>query len=173
VVVVRNADGSALAKLSEGIPFTLAPAFKTTTKDQSPFYGMADVRITRVRVWVDGARTGDNELTVLLTQLGQETIVNREGVPLDFVHSEVGTRLVYNLTNKVVRSGGEVKLPGSDYAAVGPFGTWVVKVLTRDNKALDLSAAKEVRVEFHVTHRLVSGLSASVETGPRETQFLA
>jgi hypothetical protein len=173
-IVVRNADGSSLTKLSEGIAFTIAPAFRTTTKDQSPFYGMADVRITRVRVWVEGARTSDNELTVLLTQLGQETIVNLQNQALEFVHSEVGTRLVYDLNSKLVRSGGDIRLPESKYAAVGPFGTWVVKVLTRDNRGLDLSAVKEVRVEFHVKHRLVTGLLADGQgAGLREIEILA
>jgi hypothetical protein len=114
----------------------MSAARHRSTKHPSPFYGMADVRITRVWVWVEGARTSDNELTVLLTQLGQETIVNLQNQALEFVHSEVGTRLVYDINTKVVRSGGDIRLPESKYAAVGPFGTWVVKVLTRDNRGL-------------------------------------
>ncbi len=176
VVLVLN-DAKSLQALAQpdGLTFRLPPAFLGSSKAETPFAGMADVRLTRVRVWLTGAQTGDQQLAVYLTHLGEETIVNRQNKPIDFIHSEVGTRLVYKTNTGEVLAGGDIRLPNSKYAAVGPFTQWRIKALARENNNLNLAGVTEIRVEFHVTHRLFqgAGLRAEHDEGAREMTIVA
>ena len=164
-VVISITDTASLEALrtNKRLTIRLAPAFPTSGIEETPFTGMADVRIKRARVWIKGAKTNDKELSVYLTHSGLEKIIDRKGKAIEFIHSEVQTRLRYNYDTRDIREGGDIRLPGSKYAAVGPFSEWRIVVDPGENRGLDLTAVSEIRLKFHVTHRLFEGKGLRAE----------
>nr|MDQ3280211.1 hypothetical protein [Acidobacteriota bacterium] len=154
-IVVTFDDAATLQTLRETnrLVVRIPPALPETSIDDNPFAGRADVRIRSALVRIEGAKTRDGELAVYLTHSGGETIVDMAGRPLDFVHSEIKTLLQYNYETGVVSAGGTITLPGSRYAAVGPFAEWRIVVDPALNRSLDLSGVTAVVLEFQITHR--------------------
>jgi hypothetical protein len=132
-----------------------------TTAEQSPFAGMADVRVTLVRAWIDGVKTSSGQVQVRITHTGREQIASAAGAIYTFTHEPVTKLFKY-----VIGGGGGGVIEEANfgcaqttaddqtaiYAALGPFTTWQIKVEEADNPGLDLSALTGVRLEFHGTN---------------------
>ena len=131
---------------------------KSTTKADSPFAGMANVRVSLVRAWIDGAATSDGKLTVTVTQSGQEQIVSTGNQAFTFEHKPISKLFTYDLTSLTVIEEANFGLSQSIgstsqvYAAIGPFGAWQITVDAKYNQDLDLSGVTAVRLEFHGTN---------------------
>lgn len=65
-------------------------------KQDNPFAGFANVRVTKVRLWADGVTTADGQLQVRITHTGNETVVSQHNQGYPFSHDPV-TLLEYNV----------------------------------------------------------------------------
>jgi len=150
---------------STGMLIMRPPTVTTETKrDASVFAGMADVRVHKARVWVDGAVTANHELQVSITHTGAEEIVSRDGHSYRFSHEPIGKIFRYDLQDRVIIEDADFGISQSDggvahgerlYAAVGPFVAWQIAIDPDANLHLDLSGVSAVTLEFHGTNYLL------------------
>jgi hypothetical protein len=132
---------------------------RATTRDESVFAGMANVRVMYVRAWIDGARTREGSLLrVQLTHTGAEQIVSPSGAVFSFAHEPVRKMFIYDPSSERVLEeanfGLTPEVPGSPstiYAALGPFTDWHLEVRAEHNSELDLSGVTSIRLEFRGT----------------------
>lgn len=135
------------------------PTLDTSIKESS-FAGMANIRVKYVRVWVEGAKSYNNQLRVRIRHLGREEIVNTSGKIFSFVHDSINKMFVYDMDTKQISQeanfGIEHKYQGADktYAAIGPFADWQIQILDKDNLGLNLSKVTKITLEFHTTNYL-------------------
>ncbi|KAI0129744.1 hypothetical protein BJ170DRAFT_617418 [Xylariales sp. AK1849] len=149
------------------------PATSRSSLHESPFAGLANVRISQVRVWLPGLQVSQLEpgleakstLIIDIKQEGAESFASPHNKLLNFRHSPVYMSFQYDWkavkavkdihTNHVTASHS---LPsdwlGSNINArvqspIGPFATWVITIRERDNGPLDLSNVKAAYIEFH------------------------
>jgi len=144
-------------KMLKEIMFKPKTVMQQTTRATSPFAGMANVRVSEVRVWIDGAATSDGRLEVNITQTGQEQITSTSGKVFSFTHEPVSKLFIYDLTTgEIVQKANFGVSQGSGstaqiYAAIGPFAAWQIQVKPGNNSDLSLAGVTGVRIEFHGT----------------------
>lgn len=160
--------------ISKGaVDVVIPPVFKGS-KTESEFRGCANIRIYRVRFWLDGLRTncGDSEnsdsndatlVQIKLTHSGSDTFVDIENSQHVFRHEPLNIMWSYRLSNngttEPVDSGDLVNFSSMDsekntaYSAPGPFTTWTVSLENLNESRLDLSGVKRGRFEFFGTSR--------------------
>ena len=163
--------------------FILPPARKETRADddkllQQKFHGMADVRLTKLRAWADlEVKEGENRdgklHHLVLTHLGNETLVTTDNQERKFYHVPVETTIIYLVAKMPTQESdpgndavdrvkytnvqdGEIKdlqeLSGKRvFSEIGPFSEWQIEIPDRDNLGLDRSKLKDVRIDFHCT----------------------
>ncbi|MCR8842474.1 hypothetical protein NQ117_02150 [Paenibacillus sp. SC116] len=126
----------------------------TTLQEGNIFAKMANVRVRLVRVWIDGAKTANNQLRVHLTHSGDEEITSQSGEVFAFSHAPVSKPFFYHLdTGKVMEEANfGMEEDKTNYAALGPFTQWNISVSDDDNASLDLSGVTGIRLEFHGTN---------------------
>ncbi|RXS80450.1 hypothetical protein EST92_17550 [Streptomyces sp. TM32] len=126
-----------------------------TDLEESLFARMSNVRVSRVRAWIKGARTRSNQLRVRITHTGPETIVGTNGSEFEFDHEPVVKNFMYDLASGRIFQDADfgiepIRDPGSQtYAPVGPFATWQIEVEPSANPGVDLSGVTGVTLEFH------------------------
>ena len=136
-------------------PITVTPE---TTREESVFAGLANIRVSKVRVWVKGASTSNNMLQVRITQSGREQIVSTNGDVFQFSHEPIAKLFKYNLSNKTILEEANFGIQQNDggsnqtYAAIGPFSSWHIEISASDNLQLDLSKITKITLEFHGTN---------------------
>ena len=144
-------------------------ATSTSTINDTPFAGLANVRVSQVRVWVPnlqlkGAARRDR-VSVEIKQEGSETVTSPDNVISQFQHDPVYLTFQYRwdqIKQAVDIHSSHVTsthILASDWedantntriqAPIGPFANWVITLRDRDNGQLDLSAVKKVFLEFH------------------------
>ncbi|MGV3616474.1 MAG: hypothetical protein ACO1SV_14185 [Fimbriimonas sp.] len=123
----------------------------------NPFREFADVRVNRVRFWLEGVTEkpgapagADKNVHVRLTHTGTETIENDLGHAFEFSHApELLTFIYDNATLEPVQEGEFVITPGgskASYALYGPFTWWQVEIVA--NPWLDFSHLTGAKFEF-------------------------
>lgn len=145
-------------------------AQKGTSKAENHFAGAANIRITKVRAWVNGAKTKDNELQVTITQQGKEEIVDQSNSIYHFEHVPKTVNFKYNLEayNKlganaeacslistITQDGNLVEASNEEediYTLIGPFAGWLVSVDSNWNIEPDMSNVTSLELEFHGTN---------------------
>lgn len=144
------------------VSFRLKEVYRTTTREESPFSGWADVRLARARLFLEGAKTKDGILSVRLQHMGSEKIVDRENVMHEYHHDAIDLNFAYDLQSGKVHSDGVIAEEGMNeeslYAMPGPFCLWRVSVPTISNMGLDLSGVSKGWLEFSGYHRVFEGL---------------
>ena len=150
---------------------TLAsPATPHSSIDDTPFAGMANVRLSQVRVWIPGLRSRVSpslrlSLLIEIKHEGMESLVNSKGVVSQFRHSAIYLSFQYNSTAVQTvadirnRNVSSTHTLGSDWigtnsnartqAPIGPFANWVITIREKDNGPLDWTDVKEAFMEFH------------------------
>lgn len=130
--------------------FQIEPVRPDTTKDESPFAGWANIRLRRVRAWLDGATTSDGEIMVDITHLGGEQVVDTSGTTFTFSHDPIDIGFKYRLDGTLppLEDGDIASRDDNRFAPVGPFAWWQIAVNPAYNKDLDLSGLTGVRLEF-------------------------
>ncbi|CAN9474366.1 unnamed protein product [Alternaria alternata] len=127
------------------------------SESTSPFAKMANVRLTRVRLFVPGAKTASGMLRVALTHNGTETIVDTTDAPYSFFHSPISRTFKYRLTDGAFDSSVDGAVDGvigvrkaakteDAFTLVGPFTTWYISLVGNDG--LDLSQASSAYLKF-------------------------
>lgn len=123
------------------------------------FGGKANVRVTRVRAWIDGLKPEGEVHEVLITHCGPETIVTTDGKPVTFQHDRVSVPFRYDSSKGLLNpraifegQGGchdGVILEGN-YAPIGAFTHWRLAILKDNNPdGLDVTGISKVVMEFH------------------------
>jgi len=129
----------------------LKPATLTSTLLENPFAGKANVRLTKVRVWVTGAKTRNNNLQIKITHNGHEKIISKEGETYVFAHESINRIFEYSLVNKELPIiDGDIGLRNGNrtYALVGPFTWWTITIDPNDNPGLDMTQVSGVDMAF-------------------------
>lgn len=116
--------------------------------DDNPFAGNADVRVSNVRVYLEGAKTADNILRLTIQHMGDENMVTVYNEKRHFTHNRLVFAFEYNLKTGAVLVDKFVDGENSEYALPGPFATWRIGVSTLSNKQLDLSGVTKAWFEF-------------------------
>ena len=139
------------------IQFSMQPVSKSTKASESPFAGLADVRVKNVRVWLHGATTGDGECQVTAHHLGQEILVSHNDQPMDVSHEPRSVVFRYEVAFpknvKKISVDGDILKADESYAPVGPFADWIIDLNPSYNVSLDLSKLKSIELEFSGTAR--------------------
>lgn len=123
------------------------PVTKDTSLDDNVFATNADVRISNVRVYLEGAKTDNSTLNFKLQHLGDEQIVTVKNETRRFTHDRLVFTFEYNLVSGAITRDGRLDLD-PEYALPGPFATWRIGVSPLANKNLDLSNVTRAWVEF-------------------------
>jgi hypothetical protein len=133
---------------------TLPLCKQETEKADSPFAGMADVRLTHVRLFLEGAKTTDGVLAIGIEHMGSETVVDMRDETHGFVHNAIDVTFQYEPATGKIHSDGIIADAVQDtYALPGPFAMWQISVSKVSNDALDLSGVTKAWFEFSGTHR--------------------
>jgi hypothetical protein len=146
------------------------------TGRENPFAGKANVRISRARVFMEGARTSNGRLVVRLVHRGSERLCRPDGdlfpsATEDLIHSEVASGFEYRIgqyrydeeygfpAEVIDLSGmagfgdfsgvGDVQDVRVSYAGVGPFGHWEIALSENENPGLELAAIDRILIDFH------------------------
>lgn len=133
--------------------FSVPEVYSGTSKDDSSFADHANVRLSKVRVWIKGAKTTDDVIRVDIKHTGKESIVDSFNKKFDFQHDKRFTNFEYNLKDHSISQDGNIGYENMGekelYSLVGPFATWNIEVSKKHNSGLDLSKVTEILVEFH------------------------
>ena len=128
---------------------TVVEAYSYTDISASPFANCADVRLTKVRFYAEGATTGDNVLMVSLAHTGGETLVDTNDLAHSFSHNELHFKFQHNYsTAEILTDGNLSDVASGQYALPGPFTTWKVEIKDTYNDNLELSDVTSARFEF-------------------------
>jgi hypothetical protein len=152
-------SGQALDFFRKGTPLIVGLHDSYVTKSSTyksngtPFLGMSNIRISRVRAWVNGATTTSGRLLVTITHNGTENIVRADSTVFAFSHNPLTENFTYWTANNQIFQDTvfAVADTGSDelIAAVGPFTSWTITIDPKFNSGLDLSLVESVTLEFH------------------------
>jgi hypothetical protein len=151
--------------------FTIPAPSPDSIKKDNPFAPFFNTRITKVRAWVRGVKTGSpHRCHVLLQTQGSEVICATDLTHIPFVHPPIPafsfvyeyTKVKWNEEDQYVENPAEVlSIDGSlmcvgDYKdssyppVVGPFTEWKI-ILTggKYNTDLDRTEIEAIHLEFH------------------------
>ncbi|WPC43926.1 hypothetical protein [Clostridium sp. JS66] len=138
------------------IMVNISEVVSDTKKIDNPFAGACNIRISKVRVWVKGAKTSDNMLQVNIIHSGTEKIVDSDDTKFCFKHDPRYTLFKYDVTNNQIEQDGDLGWQDTEtkenYSLVGPFTHWVIEIDDNWNEGLDLSEVTEVNFEFYGTN---------------------
>jgi hypothetical protein len=139
----------------------MSSAYAGTTLDENVFLGRYDVRLTKVRFFVEGDINfldddGDKVIRVSLRHTGKETIVDPNGIPNDFEHNTLHFSFEYlypfDPQNPQIITDGimfDSPVPQKlSYALFGPFTVWDIEISQDLNPNLILSGMTGARLEF-------------------------
>ncbi|KAK5994264.1 hypothetical protein PT974_04736 [Cladobotryum mycophilum] len=116
------------------------------------FLRMTDVRLYKVRCFLEGAKTKSGKLRVSLTHTGNESIVDSSKKRHEFTHQPISVEFAYDLAtlsfDEVDTSDGDIGAQTDGYALVGPFTQWKIDVPLETNDGLDLRGVKNAYLEF-------------------------
>jgi hypothetical protein len=148
-----------LLKASKGADRRIMPVINVSTDPtitNNPFADMCNVRLTSVRLFIEGAKlTNPNAiLHIDIQHTGAEHIVDETGFPLSFTHDGYRTQFRYRLRDKAYgpsvpgTSDGVIGVVDGDRALLGPFTAWKIDILQSLNPGLDLSGITGLWFEF-------------------------
>ncbi|KAK6544734.1 hypothetical protein TWF694_001419 [Orbilia ellipsospora] len=150
--------------------------YVTLAPDTPGFEGMANVRLTQVRVWLPGAMVKldaveRQPITTNITHLGKEIMVPPIGETMLFDHDAVDIDFTYEskglVTKMDIKSnaamgrqsidsdyrGGDSPPTEDSFAPIGPFTTWRIVLDAARNPGLDLSRVSQGFMEFSGMNR--------------------
>ncbi|KAJ5573860.1 uncharacterized protein N7459_008287 [Penicillium hispanicum] len=158
--VLEEGDFRALkASSTDGTSHSISIPTPDKDNRRSPFTDMTDIRLTRVRLFLPGAKTKNGLLHMKLTHMGDETIADPKDREMAFVHDTVSVLFKYNLLTNQYKGPGT--LPGiighlndkDDYSLVGPFAEWTIDLEKESNEDLDLSDITSAYMEFEGSYQ--------------------
>ncbi len=138
------------------LSFAIPPVTSQTSQQDNPFFGMANVRLSKVRPWILGAEVDDGILTVEITQTGAETIVDPQNNENSFTHAAITKTFKFDTNpetmfhDKAIVEDGDFDgaSTSQDFAQPGPFTVWQLSIDPKYNTGLDLSNVDQISIEF-------------------------
>lgn len=126
----------------------------------NPFTGMYDVRVSGVKVFLEGLYfAGENRrVRMTITQMGEERCMDQNGVWHSFSHEPCSTMFEYDAESgrEIIDGSLEGKETGTweeHRALVGPFARWRIQIERTANKKMDALELKGGRMEFTICFR--------------------
>jgi hypothetical protein len=132
---------------------------KETSHSKNPFAGLSNVRITKVRCYLNGivAKPGvkNSEVLLNITHTGQEQITSRDNGTQTFSHDIRKVPFKYDFKKNKILIDGDfgVHYPEdhTPYALFGPFTTWKIEVDESYREQVDLENIEGIVLEFQGT----------------------
>ena len=132
----------------------IPPCFKESPRMDTPFSGYADVRLTDVKFYIEGAIVADNSLLISLQHMGTEAIVDPMNVAHRYTHNPINLEFQYDLkTGKLFSPATIARNVEGAYALPGPFSMWRIAISRVSNVDLDLKGMTKAWFEFSGFHR--------------------
>ena len=171
---------STAPKSPEDPVVSIEPKVKTEVADPlcNPFCDLANVRLRRVRVFLDEPNaTGLHRL--VLIHGGDERFITsadkpfpEQGylshepvtIPFKYIADRFRFRPTLGFTASVLHGSGtedgDLQFPQNNdvlpanckYAPIGPFGKWTLRIKSHINPGLDLNMVNRIFIDFHVFH---------------------
>ncbi|MBW7883166.1 MAG: hypothetical protein H3C34_11100 [Caldilineaceae bacterium] len=118
---------------------------------KNPFSGKANIRLRRVRCWIYGMQTNNNQHRIRMVHGGDEEIIRTNGEAIQFKHAPLRIQFEYDASDPkrmedfaaIADGGSEMPLLQEDgslvgqgidlwnashYAPVGPFTNWKITI---------------------------------------------
>lgn len=150
---------------------SIPAARRADTYTETPFHGLAEVRLLAFRPFIGGVRVAGDRVTVRFEHGGHEEIVSRDDDVISVSHGRVvdifkfrtdwenGLRATRETWRQLRREGhanagsdGEALRAPDPYAGLSPFTQWRIEVPSGDNEGLDLSSVHCLAIECHVMY---------------------
>ena len=143
------------------IEFPLAPVTYATSRDESPFAGLANIRLVKIRCWIHGMKTEDGVHEINITRSGDDSFVaadDTQGNVTTFQHAPFPRVFKYDASQgegnpDAISIDGcllDKDEPLKSYTPIGPFTRkWRISVHEKNHKGLDMSGVDKVTMEFH------------------------
>ncbi|KAK1064605.1 hypothetical protein LTR74_008607 [Friedmanniomyces endolithicus] len=138
------------------VSIQIATASKDTSRETNPFaMDGYDIRVSKVRVYLEGVQTADNDIRVVMQHLGTETIVTPTNDLMPFKHDRLHLAFHYNSSTSKILTDGNIGRDDEEkkYALPGPFAMWRIGVPTASNIDLDMSGVTKATIEFSGYYR--------------------
>ncbi|KAK1017029.1 rRNA-processing protein cgr1 [Friedmanniomyces endolithicus] len=91
------------------VSIPVATASKDTSRETSPFaMDGYDIRVSKVRVYLEGVQTADNDVRVVMQHLGTETIVTPTNDLMPFKHDRLHLAFHYNSSTSKILTDGDI-----------------------------------------------------------------
>ncbi|KAE8554117.1 hypothetical protein EYB25_002655 [Talaromyces marneffei] len=158
---LADEEWQSLSAGDEQTSVVMSSAYAGTTLDENVFLGRYDVRLTKVRFFVEGDvqfldDDGDKVIRVSLRHTGKETIVDPNGIPNEFEHNTLHFSFEYVYPfdpehPQIITDGIMFDSPVPkklSYALFGPFTVWDIEISQDLNPNLILSGITGARLEF-------------------------
>lgn len=131
----------------------IPPVYHETPIRDHSLAGRSNIRLDTVRFFVEGLKTTCPTVTLTLTQLGTEIIVDHRNKQNEFQHEQVRLQFQYQAgTMSLVESGtvdGNLSKNFNDpYAKIGPFASWMLEIDPRYNPGVNIKEATSAWFEF-------------------------
>ncbi|GAV98937.1 serine protein [Lentinula edodes] len=131
----------------------IPPVYHETPIGDHSLAGRSNIRLDTVRFFVEGLKTTYPTVTLTLTQLGTEIIVDHRNKQNEFQHEQVRLQFQYQAgTVSLVESGtvdGNLSKNFNDpYAKIGPFASWMLEIDPRYNPGVNIKEATSAWFEF-------------------------
>ncbi|KAK0265248.1 hypothetical protein LTR35_017215 [Friedmanniomyces endolithicus] len=138
------------------VSIQVATASKDTSRETNPFaMDGYDIRVSKVRVYLEGVKTADNDVRVVMQYLGTETIVTPTNDLMPFTHDRLHLAFHCNASTSKILTDGNIGRDDEEkkYALPGPFAMWRIGVPTASNIDLDMSGVTKATMEFSGYYR--------------------
>lgn len=139
--------------LADTIIVTVPPVLPSTIAADHPLHGLCNVRLTKVRFVAVGATTDKGMLFVQIEHGGIETFVRDDGSSVKFEHGQLTVDYCYEIADTTFQGPGTIdgdigEKSEGQFAKVGPFTNWKIRVSPDHNTGLSLANVKEAYLEF-------------------------
>lgn len=136
------------SRIDYSVTVQVPVARKKNSIDENVFASNADVRISTIRVYIEGVKTQDDILNVRVEHMGTEQFITVRDVPLTFSHDSIVQDFEYNLATKAISRDIDMSVDEKTYGLPGPFTTWKITLSPTNNKGLDVSGIRKAWIEF-------------------------
>ncbi|TGO22559.1 hypothetical protein BPAE_0163g00200 [Botrytis paeoniae] len=124
----------------------------------SPFSNIVDIRLTRIRLFLPNVTTDGGRLHVVLTHLGDETLVDTKNAQITFSHKTYPVNFIYDIATSNPTIDGVVGNVNDTemYALPGPFATWEINISKKNNPGLVFTEIEKPYLEFDGVYRPIT-----------------
>jgi hypothetical protein len=112
---------------------------------------MAAVCVRDVEIKIDGIKSSDGEISVLLTHHGNASFLTPDGKIIQFNHPSRSLRQVYAIDPYQVKTGTNLAEIDTNYADLSLYALWSIDVSNEFNPNADRSGINKIELSFRGT----------------------